>query len=204
LQRFAGAPLYTEAHVFRVSTIAVSLLLTVILTCPSSPQTAKHQLGLVVLPGDPEKAALETFTIKLVNHSEHNIWIPDPATQCEDSVNGYLWLRVELQDGSVPGYGCVLDRYRPESVLDRAQEWQILAPGAAIEKPISRAKLHLGIGHPDIREFWGEYIPPTLTTAEQRILEERGIDFPSQKLVTAHQTRAPGPASGRPPEQPAP
>jgi hypothetical protein len=26
-------------------------------------------------------------------------------------MNGCLWLRVELLDGSVPGYGCVLDRY---------------------------------------------------------------------------------------------
>jgi hypothetical protein len=195
---------YTETHVLRALTIAISLLLTVILTKPSSPQSSKHQLDLIVLPGSLDKAALQTFTIKLINHSEHNIWIPDPAIQCEDSVNGYLWLRVELLDGSVPGFGCVLDRYRPKSVLDRAHEWKILAPGATMEETIPLAKLHLGFGHPEIRDFWGEYFPPTVTATEERVLEERGIDFPSQRLVSAHQTRALGPDSGRPLEQHAP
>jgi hypothetical protein len=171
----------------RASTITVMLLITGILLAQSNPENPTANLGLLLLPGGTDKAGPQVFIFRLVNHSEHNVWVPEPAVQCEDTFNGYVWLRVQLQNGTLPGYRCVLDHYRLP-VLDRVQKWKVLEPGATLEETIARAKLHYDAGQSGTYEFWAEYYPPALNATEQQLLRERGIDFPLEKLASPHLT----------------
>jgi hypothetical protein len=171
----------------RASTTAVMLLISGILFAQSNPESPTATLGLLLLPGGNDNASPQAFIVRLINHSEHNIWVPEPAVQCSDTIDGYVRLRVQLPNGASSGYECVLDHYRLP-VLDRIQKWKVLEPGAMIEETIPRAKLHYDAGQSGTYEFWAEYYPPALNAAEQQLLRERGIDFSLEKLASPHLT----------------
>jgi hypothetical protein len=149
-------------------------------------------LELRLLSGEMANGVPQAFTFELINVSGHNVWVPVPGVDCEDSYDGYLLLRVKFtplhSPGSETGGGCAGDRLNWPPILERAQEWKLLPPDEAVEKTVRRAELHYEAGQAGTYEFWAEYYPPALEPADQQALGERGIDFPLEKLTTSHLT----------------
>jgi hypothetical protein len=176
----------------RIAAAAVVLFLIVTPPARSQPANSAPTLELTLLPQRVGKGIPQAFTFRLVNRSNHNVWIPEPVIQCTDTSDGYLWLRVQATNGSSPGYGCAADRaydHGAPTVLDRAKEWKVLAPGAMIERTVPGAELlYDAVQAGTYYEFWAEYYPPAITAADQQVLDERGIDFPVGKLATRHLT----------------
>ena len=83
-----------------------------------------------------------TFSLLLVNDTDHDVYIPVPGVNCEDSYNGWVQVRLVFRALSgrpkpYVGEGCPSDRFGAlPPILDRlsekGQEWQILHPGTAL------------------------------------------------------------------------
>jgi hypothetical protein len=83
-----------------------------------------------------------TFSLLLVNGTDHDVYIPVPAVNCEDSYSGWVQFHLDfrpLNGRRKPevGEGCASDRFGPlPPILDRlsekGQEWQLLRPGDAL------------------------------------------------------------------------
>jgi hypothetical protein len=176
----------------RVLTIAGALLLASYLLAQEGAQKLVPNLELRLTPGELVNGVPQAFTFRLINVTLHNVWVPEPAMECTDSYNGYLWLGLKFtplhMPGTEAGGGCAGDRLNWPPILERVQEWKLLPPGEAIETTVPRAELHYEVGQSGTYEFWAEYHPPALQPADQRALRERGIDFPLEKLTTLHQT----------------
>ena len=150
------------------------------------------QLGLV--PGEILHGIPQSFTFRLINFSNHNLWVAGLAVECTNTYDGYLSLRLKFtpsqSSASEMGGGCVEDKFflKAPNILDRVKEWKLLPPGEAVEKRASSAELLYASEQKGIYEFWAEYTPPALQPEERQALHERGIDFPEEKLSTAHLT----------------
>jgi len=174
----------------RAQTIAGMLLLTPCLLAQVGAQKPVPNLELRLLPGEMVNGVPQTFTFELINVSHHNVWVADPAVQCDDSYDGSLSLRVKFTPlhppGSETGGGCAADRFNDPPILERAREWKLLPPGERIEKTAYFAELHYEVRQSGTYEFWAEYSPAYVQPADQQILRERGIDFPLEQLTTLH------------------
>jgi hypothetical protein len=180
-----------DSKMMRALTIAGTLLLTPLLLAQGNALKPVPNLELRLSPGEMVNGVPQTFTFRLINVSQHNVWVPDPTVECSNSVGGYLSLGVQFAPLHPPGSetrgGCVVDEFKPP-ILVRAQKWKVLAPGEAIEKTASRAQLRYEVELPGTYEFWAEYHPPMLRPGEQETLRERGVDFSVENLTTSHLT----------------
>jgi hypothetical protein len=176
----------------RVQTIAGTLLLTPFLLAQGVAQKPVPNLELRLLPGEMVNGVPQAFTFELINVTHHNVWVANPAVQCDDTYDGYISLQLKFTPLDPPasetGGGCAGDRFDWPPILVRAQEWKLLPPGERIEKTAPRAELHYEVGQAGTYEFWAEYYPAAVRPAEQQALRERGIDFPIGKLTTSHLT----------------
>jgi len=87
----------------RAQTIAGMLLLTPCLLAQVGAQKPVPNLELRLLPGEMVNGVPQTFTFELINVSHHNVWVADPAVQCDDSYDGSLSLRVKFTPLHPPG-----------------------------------------------------------------------------------------------------
>ena len=174
----------------RVLTIVGTLLLTPGVLARSDAQKPVPNLELRLLPRERINGIPRAFTFELINVTHHNVWVAEPAVQCDDSFDGTLSLRMKFiplhPPGSETGGGCAADRFNYPPILERSQEWKLLPPGERLEKTASLADLHYESGQSGSYEFWAEYFPADVQPADQQALRDRGIDFPIEKLTTSH------------------
>jgi hypothetical protein len=80
-----------------------------------------------------------------------------------------------------------MERLSPASqVLEWAKSWQSLDPGESLSINYSRRDLFNFQEDAGDYEFWGEYVPPKLTSEEISLVEKAGINFPRVPLASAH------------------
>jgi len=131
------------------------------------------------------------FTFSLVNTSSHDVRVPTPAIECEDSFNGAISLQLNFEpfrDGDEldgPG-GCAHDTFATPSILDRAKTWTLLHAGQKLSWSATRERLQYDNRQAGIYEFWAEYSPPAIDPADREKLRAAGIDFPQAKLASGH------------------
>jgi hypothetical protein len=138
-----------------------ALLLTV--TGAQTPPQRMGNLEFHLQPERVERGVPQRFTFLLVNKTNHDVRVPIPTVECEDSFNGHIELRLRftpLKPGSPDeGRGCADDREDwPHLFYDGSQSGTY--------------------------EFWAVYSPPSVDSADQRTLQKSGIDFPHEKLRT--------------------
>ncbi len=130
------------------------------------------------------------FTFSLVNTSGHDVRVPTPAIECEDSFNGALWLRLDFTafgDAEIrEGRGCASDTMATPPILERAKTWTLLHAGQTVSWSATRERLQYDSKQPGIYEFWAEYSPPAIDPADREKLRAAGIDFPQVKLASGH------------------
>jgi hypothetical protein len=71
-------------------------------------------------------------------------------------------------------------------VLEWAKSWQSLDPGASLSVNYSRQDLFNFQEDAGDYEFWGEYVPPKLTTEDVSLLERAGVNFLRVPLASKH------------------
>ena len=130
------------------------------------------------------------FTFSLVNTSGHDVRVPTPAIECEDSFDGTLWLRLDFTafgDAEIDGgHGCASDTMAAAPILEHAKTWTLLHAGQKLSWGATRERLDYDSKQPGIYEFWAEYSPPSVDPADREKLRAAGIDFPQVKLASAH------------------
>jgi hypothetical protein len=130
------------------------------------------------------------FTFSLVNTSSHDVRVPMPAIECEDSFNGALWLRLDFTafgDAEIEySRGCASDTMANPPILERAKTWTLLHAGQSISWSATSKLLDYNSKQPGIYEFWAEYSPPAIDPPDREKLRTAGIDFPQVKLASGH------------------
>jgi hypothetical protein len=130
------------------------------------------------------------FTFSLLNTSGHDVRVPVPAIECEDSFSGALWLRLDFTafgDAEIrEGGGCAGDTMGKPPILERAKTWTLLHPGQSVSWSAARERLQYDSKQSGIYEFWAEYSPPAIDPADREKLRAAGIDYPQVKLASGH------------------
>lgn len=148
------------------------------------------RLELRILPGQLDRGLPKSFTFVFVNRSGHQLRMPRP-THCIGG-NGTVTLRSKfkpLNTRGVPsggGGGCGGGLTEKIQVLEWAKSWQSLDPGASLCVRYSRQDLFNFQEDAGDYEFWGEYVPPKLTTEDVSMLEGAGVHFPRVTLASTH------------------
>jgi len=151
---------------------------------------AAQSIELRLQPDSIDHGIPQAFTFSLWNTSDHDVRVPVPSIQCEDSFDGAIWLQLEFtpdvpaKDGE--GRGCAADTFGRHSILDRVQKWSLLHPGQYLIFNIPRDRLYYDDKEPGIYEFWADYVPPSIDPSDREILQKAGIDFPHGELTTPH------------------
>jgi hypothetical protein len=148
-----------------------------------------------VKPGAPI-----TFSVVLVNRSEHAVHIPMPTKNCEDGYNGSVQVLHSYKpfrgnSPLQPGAGCVLDRGGPwPSILERIQGsvalhepgWKILNAGQSF-KLTDPGWIVFRNGAPaGTYEFWAVYAPPSTLASDRATLAAERLDIPTGELSSNH------------------
>jgi hypothetical protein len=130
------------------------------------------------------------FTFSLVNTSGHDVRVPSPAIECEDSFNGAISLQLNFEpfrDGDeIERGGCAHDTMATPPILDRAKTWTLVHAGQKLSWSATRERLQYDSNEPGIYEFWAEYSPPAIDPPDGEKLRKSGIDFPHVKLASGH------------------
>jgi hypothetical protein len=148
-------------------------------------------LEFLLEPEAVEHGMPQAFNFVLVNKTNHDVSVPLPTVDCQDSFDGTVWLRVDftpLEPGPPgEGRGCVLDNFSPPTVImDRIQAWRVLHSGDTLKLTADHTRLFYDDQQPGRYEFWATYTPPLITPRDQRLLQESGKDFPHARLRTRH------------------
>jgi hypothetical protein len=168
------------------------VLATALLTAAGSQRpnpAAAGNLELQLKPERLEQGVPQAFTFLIVNKTDHDVRIPVPTIQCEDSFDGDILLRVRftpLKPEPADGLpGCAHDNELWPPIMDRIQDWKTLHSGDTLTLNADREHLFYEAGNPGKYEFWALYSPPSIDPSDQKRLEESRIDFPRGKLRTA-------------------
>jgi hypothetical protein len=149
-----------------------------------------EQLELQLRPDSIVDGMPQGFIFTLVNRSAHNVRLPVPAIECEDSFDGSLWLRVDFTafgDAEIDGdRGCASDTMASPPILERAKAWTLLHAGQSASWSATGKRLHYDGRQPGIYEFRAEYSPPAIDPADREKLRKAGIDFPQVVLASGH------------------
>ena len=132
----------------------------------------------------------QAFRFELVNTTDHDVWIPQPAVQCENSFDGSIHLSLDfrpLEPGPPgEGHGCAGDRMNWPPILERVKDWKTLRSGEKLTLTADRTRLFYDSQQAGTYEFWATYSPPSINRSDQAILRQAGIDFPHDKLTSSH------------------
>lgn len=157
-----------------------------------STPAATAKLELRLQPDKVRHGVPQGFTFLLVNISDHDVRVPMPATQCDDYYFGDIQLQLTFvplkANFSKPGNGCSKGYGGGQTILDRAKSWKLLHPGESITVHAGRKQLLYQSNRAGSYEFWATYTPANLSAADQMTLTDGGIDYPQQKLISAHLT----------------
>ena len=147
-------------------------------------------LELRLEPEESDGGVPTAFAFLLVNRSDHEVRVPTPAVQCEDSFDGSIELRLDFRP-LVPGApgeggGCAGDTMNWPPILERVKSWKVLKPRESLQVRGDHARLFYDADKPGIYEFWATYRPPSVNRADQETLRAVGVDFPDRRLSTQH------------------
>jgi hypothetical protein len=165
--------------------------LQVALLALSAVGLTADSLELQLRPDSIVDGVPQGFTFSLLNTSGHDVRVPTPAIECEDSFNGAISIQLNFEpfrDGDEldgPG-GCAHDNFATPPILDRAKAWTLLHAGQKLSWSATRERLQYDTRQAGIYEFWAEYSPPSIEPADREKLRTAGIDFPQVKLTSAH------------------
>jgi hypothetical protein len=156
---------------------------------PTQPRQQRiGNLELRLQPERVERGVPRAFSFLLVNKTDHDVRVPIPTVDCEDSFDGDIELRLRftpLKPGPLDeGRGCAHDREDWPPVMNRIKEWKIVHAGDALVLQADREHLFYDDSKPGTYEFWAVYSPPSIDPADQQKLQRSGIDFPQEKLRT--------------------
>ena len=162
-----------------------------VLTVAGAQTPSQQRIGNLELhlrPERVERGVPQAFSFLLVNTTDHDVRVPMPTVQCEDSFDGDIELRL-LFTPLIPGVpdegrGCAQDQENWPPIMDRIREWTIVRSGDALIVSADREHLFYGDSQSGTYEFWAVYSPPSIDSVDQRKLQESGIDFPQGKLRT--------------------
>jgi len=148
-------------------------------------------LELRLRPKTIKRGIPQGFTFQIVNRTKHDVRIPTPTIDCEDTFNGSIWLRLELTPAlgmSGTGLGCAADLQDWPPIVERIKKWKIVHPGDAVSLESDREHLFYDDKEPGNYEFSADYVPPYISPSDQNQLRALGIEFPHTPLATAHIT----------------
>jgi hypothetical protein len=136
----------------------------------------------------------QAFTFMLINISDHDVRIPsDPVVDCGSGLyTGSLWLALKFTP-LVPGpHGngtrCIADLGDRPTIMERIKSWKVVGPGESLSIEENKDRLPYKEKEAGTYEFWAVYTPAPLSNEEQAQLRQSGIDFPHDKLSSAHIT----------------
>jgi hypothetical protein len=169
--------------------VPLLVLSAVCLAGPDARDTDGFELQLrpdSIVDGMPQ-----AFTFSMLNRSGHDVRVPAPVIECEDSFDGTIWLRLSFipfhNEVEGPGCGgCARDTMATPPILDRARTWTLLHAGQTLSWSVASEQLHYESKQPGIYEFWTEYSPPAIDAADREKLRIAGIDFPQVELTSGH------------------
>lgn len=161
-------------------------------TGAQAPDQSTHNLEFRLQPERLEQGVPQAFDFLLVNKTDHDVSVPIPRVECEDSYSGDILLRLHftpLKPGPPDeGGGCANDRVHWPPIMDRITDWKVVHPGEALTLTADHEHLFYDGSKPGTYEFWAIYSPPSIDPSERKKLQESGIDFPHEKLRTYHLT----------------
>src|SRR5215467_11981310 len=103
------------------------------ITGAQSPKPTASPLELQLQPESLQGEVPAAFTFVLVNKSDHEVRVPTPAVQCEDSFDGSVELRLDFKPlapgPGIEGHGCAGDTMAWPAILERVKSWRVLKPG---------------------------------------------------------------------------
>jgi hypothetical protein len=172
---------------WQVACVGLSAALLVVINAQSPDQRAAVNLELRLDPEALDEGVPQAFGFELVNASDHDVWVPQPAIQCEDDFDGSIRLSLDFRPAEPgPGEGCSADGLDWPSILDRVKEWKVLHSGDNLVFTADHARLHYESDRAGTYEFWATYSSPVIRPSDQAILRQAGIDFPHGRLTTRH------------------
>jgi hypothetical protein len=129
----------------------------------------------------------ERISFVFMNLSDQSLRIP-PVSPCTGNDSGHLTLMVEFSSvrpqTSGSGGGCGSVATDLPSVLELAKNWKIIPPRGSFTVTYKRSELFDNQQAAGIYEFVGKYDPPSFTAGEVLMLENAGIKFPREALVS--------------------
>lgn len=148
-----------------------------------------------VKPGAPR-----TFSVLLVNRSDHPVHIPMPAKNCEDGYDGSVQVLHSFtpfrRNSPMPlGAGCVLDRGGPwPSILERIQGsvalhepgWKVLNAGDSLKLTDPSWIAFRNDAETGTYKFWAAYAPPSILDSDRALLSGENLDIPRKELSSNH------------------
>jgi len=145
------------------------------------------KLELRLLPQSVVMKIPQTFTILMVNGTDHDVRMPTPSLECGDGPHGTVRLRLNFKPYTpgVPslGGGCVND-FSHSPMSDAIKGWKVLRPGESLTlATINDRVLAQEAGSYD---YWAHYDPPGMPEADREWLRKAGIDYPKEDLDSAH------------------
>jgi hypothetical protein len=173
----------------RMPLFATGIALAMI-TGAQAPEPTVSPLELQLQP-EASESVPAAFAFLLVNRSDHEVRVPTPSIDCENSFNGAIWLHVQFRP-LVPGppdedgFGCASDSMDWPAILERVKAWKVLGPGESLRLRADREHLHYEGDKAGTYEFWATYRPPSVQLLDQGTLWAVGLDFPSRGLDTQH------------------
>ncbi|MGC2164170.1 MAG: hypothetical protein WA634_19905 [Silvibacterium sp.] len=151
--------------------------------------TQSQPLQLVMQPKDMQAELPASFTILLVNRSDHEVRLPPPAAACQCLTNGSVQFIVHFTPapGTKPtalGKSCIADAVLLYSdILRESDTWTVLRPAESLHITVKRSDFSLEEGS-GTYSFQAVYTPPSLSPEDKNTLRMAGIDVPTQILKT--------------------
>jgi hypothetical protein len=172
--------------------LALATALLTVTGAQTPDRQSTHNLEFRLQPLRMEEGVPQAFDFRLVNKTDHDVRVPIPTVDCEDSFSGDILMRIHFTplkpEPSDEGQGCAHDREQWPPIMDRITDWKIVHPGDALTLTADHEHLFYDGGRPGTYEFWAIYSPPSIDPSERKTLQESGIDFPHEKLRTYHLT----------------
>lgn len=163
-------------------------IVALLLLCASTTSAGRAQAVKLRIEGSELRGGVpERISFIFVNLSDQSLRMP-PVSPCSGHYSGHLTLMLEFspaeQQTEGRGGGCGSGGFDFPSLVEQARAWKIIPPHQSFTVTYTRSELSSYQEAAGTYEFWGKYDPPQLTTQQLLALENAGIDFPREALVS--------------------
>jgi hypothetical protein len=173
-----------------------SILIATVAVCGvrAADPPKQNSLRLVIKVESISHGTPQAFTFKIVNNTDHDIYLPKPTVECSDSFDGALLLNVKFtplnpDDDTGGGSGCAADGWGDwPSIIVRLKSWLILRAGKSLTINANKSLFLYEDNRPGRYEFWATFKPAFVKKVDQELLLGMGIDFPSSEMNSNHLT----------------